>query len=130
MTEKINELREWKPEEPEHKSPTPLANDSKYLSGRTEGSYEHWSASHQLGSAKRAYEAEWKSHVERVKDSRDRTGWPEKQAAVLDMLSDFRKLEAVLKTKKAHKFKELHPKIEDPGAVSYTHLTLPTKRIV
>jgi ankyrin repeat protein len=114
VKKKVKQLREWKYEKPKRSTPRPLRDDSEYLSGYSEGSYQHWSATQQLKSAKTTYNREWESYVkeaQRLVDDEE-NGIEEKQAAIYDKLDQFRKLETTLEEMSAKTFKELHPGIE------------------
>ncbi|KAK6433106.1 hypothetical protein LTR95_010723 [Oleoguttula sp. CCFEE 5521] len=114
VQDKVQQLRDWKPVELRHDPPKALSSDETYLAGRQEGTYELWTARHQLVAAKEAYEREWKQHVEHMKAEKDKTGYEEKQAAVLDILDQFKKLQIVLTSKGAKTFYKLHPEIDPP----------------
>ena len=110
---KVKQLREWKYEKPKCLPPHPLKDDNEYLSKYPVGSYQFWSAGKQLKWAKETYNREWESHVQearRISDDEE-TGVEEKQAAIYDMLDQFRKLETLLKQRSAKSFKELHPEV-------------------
>nr|OQO24706.1 hypothetical protein B0A51_08620 [Rachicladosporium sp. CCFEE 5018] len=111
---KIQALRDWKPVELRHDPPRAFSSSETYLAGLNEGTYELWTAKHQLAAAKETYQREWKQHVEHMKAENDRTGYEEKQAAVFDMLDDFKKLQGVLNAKGGKTFYELHPEIDQP----------------
>jgi ankyrin repeat protein len=111
---KVKQLREWKYEKRKHLAPHPLKEDNEYLKEYPEGSYQHWSATQQLKSAKITYDHEWESYVQeaqRIVDDEE-NGVEEKQAAIYDKLDQFRKLETLLEQLSAKTFKELHPEIE------------------
>ncbi|KAK6436527.1 hypothetical protein LTR95_007279 [Oleoguttula sp. CCFEE 5521] len=114
VQDKVQQLRDWKPVELQHDPPKALSSDETYLAGRQEGTYELWTARHQLAAAKETYEREWKQHVEHMKAEKDKTGYEEKQAAVLDMLDGFKKLLVVLTAKGAKTFYKLHPEVDPP----------------
>jgi ankyrin repeat protein len=113
VNNKIKDLSEWKHKSRKSEPPVPLENDSFYLEGLSQNTYQHWYATKQIKDAKQRYEREWKSHVQTLASiAHDETGLEEKQAAVYEKLDQFRKLQATLLAKSAKTFKELHPEIE------------------
>lgn len=112
---KVKQLREWKYEKPMRVAPHPLKDDSEYLSEYPIGSYQFWSATQQLESAKLSYKYEWEAHVREAQRivNDEENGLEEKTAAIYDKLDQFRKLETLLEKRSAKTFKELHPDVEE-----------------
>jgi ankyrin repeat protein len=112
VNDKIKTLREWKHEARKCEPPKTLEEDSIYLSGLSEDTYKYWSAVKQIEDAKRRYKGAWDIHMAHLRTiASDEMGVEEKQAAIYDMLDQFRSLETILHAKSAKKFEELHPDI-------------------
>jgi len=113
VNDKVGELRDWKHTSQKCEPPVPLENESFYLEGLSQGTYQHRYATKQIENAKQQYEREWDGHVKSLaRIAHDETGLEEKQAAVYDKLDQFRKIHTILLSKSAKTFKELHPEVE------------------
>ncbi|KAI5356788.1 Putative ankyrin repeat-containing domain superfamily [Septoria linicola] len=112
---KLDDLKEWKPDESEvPEKPLPMKDDADYLSDLAQGSYRLWSANKQVAEAKTQYERELKEWTKATSKPVDKTGIPEKQAAISDMVKRYEELEAVLLQRSAKTFQQLYPDFEKP----------------
>lgn len=89
-------------------------DDSAYLGGIEEGSYQMWFAREVLRDRRKTFDEEHKVYEEAVEEKENKAGLAEKKAAVLTLLAEFEKLEADLLARGAKTFKELHPDTQAP----------------
>ena len=114
VKKQVKTLRKWEYKANEPEAPTPLRDDSEYLSGFGQDTYAFWSAQKQLHSAKKSYKRDLEGYEGNLERSKDRTGVSEKQEAIDHMINDFEKLETALVERGAKTFKDLHPEVKEP----------------
>ncbi|KAF2023873.1 ankyrin [Setomelanomma holmii] len=93
-------------------APVPLQDDSEYLQGLEEGSYAHWSVTHQIEQAKTTYSNDLKAHEAWLNIDKEPRGTREKTDAVRSLITDFEALESKLVERGAKTFKELYPDVK------------------
>ncbi|KAH8690265.1 ankyrin repeat protein [Talaromyces proteolyticus] len=110
VRDKLDTLRGYKAEPIQRNLPHPLElDDSSYLNGLKEGTYQMWSARKALAKQREIYKRDKDLYDQDPKNPKNRKGLEEKKAAVAALITEFENIEAVLIRKGAKKFVELYP---------------------
>ncbi|OJJ49761.1 hypothetical protein ASPZODRAFT_1024550 [Penicilliopsis zonata CBS 506.65] len=110
---KIEDLREYQGEAVQSTPPQPLEDDSVYLEGLKDDTYQMWTAKAALEKEKMEYETEKKRYADNLERTKTAKGLDEKKAAVQALICDFEKLETELLARGAKTIKELRPDMPD-----------------
>ncbi|KAL4744531.1 hypothetical protein BDW72DRAFT_199497 [Aspergillus terricola var. indicus] len=112
---KVTSLRKYEGEKVSAQKPTELhPDDSTYLQGLQEGTYQMWLAKESLRQKRERFVKEQEIYDEDVKEKEKGEGLAEKKAAVKALLADYEQLETTLLSRGAKSFKQLHPDIDGP----------------
>ncbi|KAL4736293.1 hypothetical protein BDV11DRAFT_211341 [Aspergillus similis] len=112
---KLTALRKYEGEKVSAQKPAELdPDDSTYLQGLQEGTYQMWLAKESLRRKRERFASEQKIYEKDVKEKENGEGLAEKKAAVEALLADYEKLETTLLSRGAKTFKQLHPDIDGP----------------
>ncbi|KAL4985434.1 hypothetical protein BDW68DRAFT_179718 [Aspergillus falconensis] len=112
---KVKALRKYNGEKVSAQKPTVLdPDDSTYLQGLQEGTYQMWLAKESLRQKRASVAREQEAYEKDVKEKENGEGLAEKKAAIEALLSDYEELETDLLSRGAKTFKQLHPHIDGP----------------
>ncbi|RDW69000.1 ankyrin repeat protein [Aspergillus mulundensis] len=112
---KVKALREYNGENVTTQKPTELdPDDTKYLQGLQDGTYQMWSAKESLRRKRDRFAHDQEVYENDVRHKENCQGLTKKKTAVEALLKEYEQLEADLLSRGAKTFKQLHPDIEAP----------------
>ncbi|TDZ65873.1 Uncharacterized protein CTRI78_v003421 [Colletotrichum trifolii] len=117
----LKHLRKYHGEQFSEKKPTLPKGMDDYLRQYDEGTYQHWRVCRSIDIRTSLYRQQQQDYEEKKKKFDATEGFPEKLAAIQDLVSSLEKVEKAIIAKGGKTFEELHPDIkapEDNGSTS------------
>lgn len=110
IQQKLKTLREYKDPDQNVKEPEKLRDESFYMSGFDEGTYQHWTALKNFQAVKESNKKAWDEHKKKM-EGEGQEGAKEKRQAITKLIGELEKTEEALIRVGAKRFYEMHPEV-------------------